>query len=159
MTEHGALEAALLDDMRRVGLPVNDFEFRVKDYSKSYYGVYRLKTNRVYIYMYKNIDKTMPYQYSELLCTAIHEAVHVIQHHDPNHKRVYGVMHDAEFKSLYSMYVDRAKALHLLQEVTDSGKNSRQLSAVSNSNTSCLCSGGNIPINSSVLPTSFARDF
>ena len=120
MAEHGALEAALLDDMRRIGLPVNDFAFKVKDYSKSYYGVYRVKTNRVYIYMYINSNKTVAYQYTELLCTAIHEAVHVMQHHDPNHKIVYGVMHDAEFKSLYSKYVDRANALHLLHEVINS---------------------------------------
>ena len=154
MTEHRALEAALLDDMRRIGIDVNSFEFRVKDYSKSYYGVYRTKTNRVYIYMYKNINQTVSYQYSELLCTAIHEAVHVIQHHDPNHKRVYGVMHDAEFKSLYNMYVDRAKALHLLQEVIDSGENSRRISTATGSSTAYSCSGSNPCSDSTVFRAS-----
>lgn len=110
------LENQLREDLLNIGLNV-DFSFSLRGYSKSYFGRYDIKSSTIILYVYKNSRGDM-YPYEELLLTTIHEAIHCKQWHDPNYKRVRGVMHDLEFKRLYSLYSNRAKARMLFREVS-----------------------------------------
>lgn len=101
------LRDEILKWLDKIGIPVDTFELIIKDYSKTYYGCYRTKTNRVYLYYYPDEECTKPYSFGKLMCTAIHEACHVIQHHDPNYVRVRGVMHDDEFNRMYLYYANK----------------------------------------------------
>lgn len=102
------LKARLLQDLQDAGVPLC-FELCIKDYSKTLYGCYRTKTNRVYLYYWEDSAKTKHYTYEHLLEKAVHEAVHAQQWHDPSFIRVRGVMHDEEFYSLYEMYMTRIR--------------------------------------------------
>lgn len=105
----------LRNDLLKIGLDV-DFTLSLKPYSKSYYGRYDVKSSTIIIYVQKTPEGEM-YSYLDILLTTIHEAIHCLQWHDPKFKRVRGVMHDLEFKRLYAVYSNRAKARLLLKEV------------------------------------------
>ena len=109
------LEMRLRNDLSKVGLDV-DFTLSLRHYSKSYFGRYDVATSTIILYVYKTPNGEM-YSYEELLLTLIHEAIHCWQWHNPKYKRVKGVMHDPEFKRLYALYSNRARARLLLREV------------------------------------------
>lgn len=104
-------EKKIISVLRALKVPVSKFELKVKYYSKRYYGVYRAKTNRVYIYLYKNADCTESYSFDELMRTAIHESCHAIQWNDPNFFRKKGVMHDSAFWDMYNTLVKKYEML------------------------------------------------
>ena len=109
------LETRLRNDLSKIGLDV-EFTLSLRPYSKSYFGRYDIATSTIIVYVQKTPKGDM-YSYEELLLTTIHEAIHCKQWHDPKYKRVRGVMHDLEFKRLYALYSNRAKARILLREV------------------------------------------
>lgn len=109
------LETQLREDLSKIGLDVK-FTLSLRPYSKSYYGRYDVANSTIIIYVQKTPNGEM-YSYEELLLTTIHEAIHCKQWHDPKYKRVKGVMHDLEFKRLYALYSNRARARILLREV------------------------------------------
>lgn len=109
------LEMRLRNDLSKIGLDV-EFTLSLRPYSKSYFGRYDISTSTIIVYVQKTPNGEM-YSYEELLLTTIHEAIHCKQWHDPNYKRVRGVMHDLEFKRLYALYSNRAKARILFKEV------------------------------------------
>ena len=109
---------SLRNDLLKIGL-VEDFSLSIRPYSKSYFGRYDVATSTIILYVQKTPKGEM-YSYEELLLTTIHEAIHCKQWHDPKYKRVKGVMHDLEFKRLYALYSNRAKARVLFREVLNS---------------------------------------
>lgn len=109
------LEMKLRNDLSKIGLNV-EFTLSLRPYSKSYFGRYDINTSTIIIYVQKTPNGEL-YSYEDLLLTAIHEAIHCKQWHDPNYKRVKGVMHDIEFKRLYALYSNRARARILFREV------------------------------------------
>ena len=111
------LEMRFRNDLSKIGLDV-DFTLSLRPYSKSYFGRYDVNTSTVIVYVQKTPDGDM-YSYEDILLTTVHEAIHCKQWHDPKYKRVKGVMHDIEFKRLYSLYSNRAKARVLFKEVSN----------------------------------------
>lgn len=109
------LEMRLRNDLSKIGLDVK-FTLSLRPYSKSYFGRYDINTSTIIIYVQKTPDGEM-YSYEDLLLTLIHEAIHCYQWHNPDYKRVKGVMHNIEFKRLYALYSNRAKARILFKEV------------------------------------------
>lgn len=108
------LEAKLRNDLLEIGLDV-EFKLSLRPYSKSYFGRYDINSSTIIVYVQKTPNGEM-YSYEDILLTTIHEAIHCKQWHDQNFKRVKGVMHDLEFKRLYALYSDRAKARILFKE-------------------------------------------
>lgn len=109
------LEMRLRNDLSKIGLDV-EFTLSLRRYSKSYFGRYDINTSTIIVYVQKTPKGEM-YSYEEILLTTIHEAIHCKQWHDPKYKRVRGVMHDVEFKRLYALYSNRARARVLFKEV------------------------------------------
>ena len=112
------LETSLRKDLSKIGLDVK-FTLSLRPYSKSYFGRYDPNKNIIILYVYKTPDGAM-YSYEDLLLTTIHEAIHCLQWSNPEFKRVKGVMHDLEFKRLYDLYSNRARARILFREVLQS---------------------------------------
>lgn len=110
------LEMRLRNDLSKIGLNA-EFTLSLRPYSKSYFGRYDINSSTVIVYVQKTPKGEM-YSYEDILLTTIHEAIHCLQWHDPEFKRVRGVMHDLEFKRLYALYSNRAKARVLFKEVT-----------------------------------------
>lgn len=110
----------LKNDISQIGI-TQTFDVEIRPYSKTLYGQYLIKLNKVVLYYYKDVNKSIPYSYEDLLLTMVHEAVHAIQWNDPMFIRCKGIMHDAEFHALYSLYKDRALALCLLRDVAKDG--------------------------------------
>lgn len=108
----------LKQDMTQIGIH-QEFDLEIRPYSKRLYGQYLIKSNKVVLYYYRDSSKSKPYLYKELLLTAVHEAVHAIQWNDPLFIRCKGVMHDADFYRMCSVYSDRASALCLLRDISD----------------------------------------
>lgn len=109
------LETQLRKDLSKIGLDI-DFKLSLRPYSKSYFGRYDINSSTIILYVQKTPKGDM-YSYEDLLLTTIHEAIHHKQWHDPNYKRVRGVMHDLEFKKLYAIYSNRARARILFRKV------------------------------------------
>ena len=109
------LENQLRADLLKIGLNEN-FKLSLRPYSKSYYGRYIPRSNTVIVYVNKSPNGE-PYPYIDLLLVVIHEVIHCMQWSRPNFKRIKGVMHNPEFKQLYGIYSNRAKALVLFREV------------------------------------------
>lgn len=109
------LEMSLRNDLSKVGLDV-EFTLSLRPYSKSYFGRYDINTSTIIVYVQKTPNGEM-YSYEEILLTTIHEAIHCYQWHNPEFKRVRGVMHDLEFKRMYNTYSNRAKARLLFKEM------------------------------------------
>lgn len=122
----------LLFDMQRVGIDTS-FTLEIKSYSKTYFGRYDPNHDKITVYVFEDDLCTKMYSYMEILLTCIHEAVHSIQWNDKSFVRRKGVMHNADFFSLYNRYADKAKSYLLMQEVKDVPikKTRRRLSKVS----------------------------
>lgn len=109
----------LIDDLYRIGLPVDEVKLSIRPYSKSYYGRYLIPYNnkaaKVFIYPYATPDMKLMYPYSVVLYFSIHEMIHHIQHTNPNFKRLRGVMHNPEFYVLFNMYFHKAVCLGLIK--------------------------------------------
>jgi hypothetical protein len=110
------LEHNLLEDLKSIGLNV-EFNLKIRKYSKSHFGNYNPNNNTISIYVFADSGCTRMYPYEELFLTLIHEAIHCLLWNDPNHVRVYRVLHDVEWKELYSYYSTKAKVMLLLKEV------------------------------------------
>lgn len=110
------LRDRLLKDLRVLGIK-NEFTLILRPYSKTYFGRFDPNTKEIVLYVHMDSECKRQYPYSELLDTAIHEAVHSIQWSDENFVRVKGVMHNPEFYKLYNHYSGKAKALQLLERV------------------------------------------
>lgn len=108
----------LLLDLNFLKLPVNEVVIYLRPYSKTYYGRYfpvdceYRETPKIYLYPYEDKCGNF-YPYKKILETAIHEMCHHIQLSDSSFIRLKGVMHNAQFWSLYNHYVKRAKDLKL----------------------------------------------
>ena len=111
------LEMRLRNDLSKIGLDVK-FTLSLRPYSKSYFGRYDINSSTIIVYVQKTPSGEM-YSYEDILLTTIHEAIHCKQWHDPEYKRVRGVMHDVEFKRLYALYSNRARARVLFKEVVN----------------------------------------
>ena len=109
------LQHKLLMDLSDLNLPTDEVSIEIRPYSKSYFGRYIIKEKRILIYPYASKNGQL-YSYNNILCTAIHEMVHHIQHQDPNFKRKKGVMHDTQFWRLYNHFLDRVTAMGILSE-------------------------------------------
>ena len=119
MTE-SSLKDRLIKDLRLLFIPVDEVDFEIRPYSKSFYGKYYPKSKkyekpRMWVYPYMNKCGTM-YPYETVLLHAIHEACHHVQYSDPEYTRRKGIMHNATFFKFMNKYVNRAKKMHLLSE-------------------------------------------
>lgn len=131
------LESQLRQDLKKIGLDV-EFNLSIRPYSKSYFGRYDIASSTIILYVYKTPKGSM-YSYEDLLLTTIHEALHCKQWHDPKYKRVRGVMHDIEFKRLYALYSNRARARLFLKEVAQSDFIHQEFDRTGSDCTSVLC--------------------
>lgn len=96
------LRTKLLNDLGALNINTDGMTLVVKPYSKSFYGRYYPKDNRIFLYAYKDPERTCMYPYNQLMKTLLHEVVHFIQWNDPEYVRVKGVMHNAEFHKIYN---------------------------------------------------------
>ena len=108
------LYSVLIEDISSLGI-ATDFKLELKSYSKSYLGRYVVKSSKIQVYIYENKSCTVIRPYKEILNTVIHEAIHHIQHKNPDFKRIKGVMHDEEFYKLHEQY----KSLALAKGLTE----------------------------------------
>lgn len=85
---------------------LNDFELKLKPYSKLYYGNYRPIERLITIYF---LDKDKTYFPDEKIVeTALHEMSHHIQwHHTPGWVRRRGIMHDEGFVKIYNELLEK----------------------------------------------------
>ena len=114
------LSTRLSEDLRLIGLPVDDIEIRFSNkYVKTYYGLYYPKADKydpfIMLYPYRIPNSNFTYKYEQILDTAIHEMCHHIQWSDPNYVRIKGVVHDAEFWEMYNKYINRAETAGILK--------------------------------------------
>lgn len=97
----------LMTDLEKLNLPIDEVEIELRPFSVTYYGRYFPNKHKIYVYPYRNEDGEFM-RYADILCTAVHEMVHHIQHQDPNYKRRRGVMHNPQFWMLYNHFLLRA---------------------------------------------------
>ena len=90
------LENYLMSSITCLGVKF-DFELVIRPYSKTMYGYYDHKNNRIVIYAYKDPEHHILYPVQDLLDTLLHEISHYIQYRRPGFMRFKGVMHDSEF--------------------------------------------------------------
>ena len=115
-----SLKERLLNDLSKIDIPVDEFTFELRAYSRSLYGNYVPKGYRnrekacIRIYPFKKVGEYYPY--ADILITAIHESCHHLQYRNPNYTRRKGIMHDAEFYRLLQDYVNKAKDLDIIRE-------------------------------------------
>lgn len=119
MDKH-SLREKILKDLELLGIPINEFDFELRPYSKSYYGNYLPKgyKNRkkacVRVYPFKNRQGEF-YPYAEILVHAIHESCHHLQYRNPRYKRLKGIMHDTDFYRLMNRYIAEAESMNLIR--------------------------------------------
>ena len=113
----------LVRDLKSLGLPIEEVDFRTPKYSKKYYGFYVIKypdsnfdKPRLYVYLCEDKAGKKVYDYSFLLDTAIHEMCHHLQWRNPNYVRYLHIMHDDEFKRYYDYYIYKAKLIGVLED-------------------------------------------
>ena len=97
-----ALKERILNDLIKIGIDTKGFELVLRPFSKSYYGRYLPKTQKVFVYVYADKELNNLYPYNQLFRTVLHEVVHHIQWSDPEYVRIKGVMHNTEFYRLYN---------------------------------------------------------
>lgn len=103
------LRNQLLYDLDSIGIPL-DFTLDLRGYSKIYEGRYDSAKKLMILYVEEYDGTLLPYK--EIIRVAIHESIHHIQwQHDPNFKRIKGVMHNAQFKHLFKIYMERYNSL------------------------------------------------
>ena len=107
------LKDQLLTDLSKISLPIDEVDFYIRPFSKTYYGRYfpvydekRLRP-KIYIYPYENTNGDLM-SYDHILDTAIHELCHHIQYTSGSFVRNRGVMHNTQFWKLYNHYIARA---------------------------------------------------
>ena len=89
----------LLGDTRGLYLPV-PYDLVIKDYSKTMNGYYLPDKRRVVLFVLEEDGKLR--EYNSILETFVHELTHCAQTSKEGYVRCKGVMHDAEFWSMYS---------------------------------------------------------
>ena len=113
------LKTRLLFDLSQLNLPVDEVDFFIRPFSKTYYGRYYPVYNdkevkpKIYIYPYMNEDEDL-LPYDTILESSIHEFCHHVQYSSGSFVRAKGVMHDTQFWRLYNHYISRAKRYQLL---------------------------------------------
>lgn len=110
LKERHMLREKLFNDLNRLELPVDDVEVEFRPFSKTYFGNYLPGKNKIFLYPYKNRFGELM-DYSEIIKVAIHEFTHHLQYCDPSFVRLKGVMHNAQFWSMYNNTIDHAKQL------------------------------------------------
>ena len=100
-----ALKRALIADLKRIGIYSSDLMLELRPYSKSYFGRYYIERRLIVLYVYRDKEQEKPFDYIDLLSTAVHEACHHLQWTDPNFLRKKNVMHDKEFWDLWNTYM------------------------------------------------------
>ena len=114
------LRERLLNDLSKLDIPVDEFTFELRAYSRTLYGNYIPKGYRnrekacIRIYPFKQVGEVYPY--ADLLITAIHESCHHLQYRNPDYIRRRGIMHDAEFYKFLQEYVKKAVDLDIIRE-------------------------------------------
>lgn len=101
------LELQLYSDLEEVGLPT-DFLLTLQEiHDPVNYGYYNINDKEIIIpILDNNLDEM---SYKKLLEVAIHEAIHHYQWTKvPYFKRVKGVMHNEEFKTLFNHFTEVA---------------------------------------------------
>lgn len=101
------LELQLYSDLEEVGLPT-DFLLTLKEeHDPKNYGYYAIDEKEIIIpILDENLDEI---NYRKLLEIAIHESIHHYQWTKvPYFKRVKGVMHNEEFKTLFKHFMEIA---------------------------------------------------
>lgn len=114
------LRNRLLNDLKTIGMPVEEVNVYIRPYSKTYYGNYFPKYDkegkpRIYLYPFKNTEGEL-YSYSFLVDTFIHEMCHHLEYMDNTWKRVANVMHDEKFWRLYNKFMFIAKLLGVIED-------------------------------------------
>lgn len=115
---HSSVGVRFVKDLSLLNFPevMDKATLMIKPYSKSFYGRYFLKDNRIVVYLYRDKDKPTPYNYKELFKTLIHECCHHIQYTGENYIRRKGIMHDSDFWRLYNHYIDEAIEKGILKD-------------------------------------------
>lgn len=126
MTEN-ELMTKFLSDLMFLRLPADEVDFKVRPYSKTFYGRYFPSCidsvrARMFIYPYASDGSFM--DYDVILETGIHEMCHHLQFTNPNFREKKGVMHDPDFWKLYNHYVCKAISLGMLGEDVNEKKKS-----------------------------------
>lgn len=103
------LKKALMKDLHRIGINTKGLNLVLRPFSKRMYGRYNVKSDKIFIYIYADKEQERMYPYEVLLGVALHESVHREQWLNPFYIRQRGVMHDAEFYSLFRHYMLVAK--------------------------------------------------
>ena len=119
------LRTKLLNDLRALNINTDGMNLVVKPYSKSYNGRYYPKDNRIFLYAYKDPNRTCMYPYFRLMKTLLHEVVHFIQWNDPEYVRVKGIMHNEEFYRIYNSLERQYKRkvmMNRVKPITKMGK-------------------------------------
>ena len=119
------LRTKLLNDLRALNINTDGMTLVVKPYSKSFYGRYYPKDNRIFLYAYKDPERTCMYPYNQLMKTLLHEVVHFIQWNDPEYVRVKGIMHNEEFYRIYNSLERQYKRkvmMNRVKPITKMGK-------------------------------------
>ena len=119
------LRTKLLNDLRELNINTDGMTLVVKPYSKSFYGRYYPKDNRIFLYAYKDPERTCMYPYNQLMKTLLHEMVHFIQWNDPEYVRVKGIMHNEEFYRIYNSLERQYKRkvmMNRVKPITKMGK-------------------------------------
>lgn len=100
-----ALKKALISDLEKLGICCSDFELELRPYSKNYYGRYYTNRELVVVYVYRDKEKTTPFDYSDIFSTVLHEVCHHLQWSNPEWVRLKGVMHDKAFWDMWTKYM------------------------------------------------------
>lgn len=101
------LESYLKSDIRMLGLPT-DFKLEFRGFSKKYYGRYKVNEQVIIVYILDEYDNQLPYH--QILDTVLHEAIHHYQHHyEKGFVRLHGVMHNPQFKHMYTEKVSKLR--------------------------------------------------
>lgn len=105
------LITTIIEDLETLGISINNTQLVLKPYSKTLYACYRAKTDKIYLYVYQDEEKTKIYSYEHYLTQVIHEMCHVIQYFDPEWERKKGIMHDSKFWEMFNFFLLEAKQL------------------------------------------------
>lgn len=96
------LKNLMLSDLKKVGVNLEKDILVLKPFSKTMYGNYKPRNNKITLYVYDDIEKKKLYAYNFLFDTLLHEVTHYLQWNDKNFKREKNVMHNKEFYNIYN---------------------------------------------------------
>lgn len=111
-----SLKSKLVFDLKSViGLDfAGNFILDLRDYSKSYNGLYYPNDSKIVVYVYKDPEKTFLVEYSKLFKTFLHEYTHHWQYTKTKYTRVRGVMHNEAFWQKYNYLISKAEFMNIL---------------------------------------------